>query len=132
MNFEETPESRIFDNEEFGYWEVPVLRPKRDKDGNLVYKKAKKGQEPEIDYARNRNESERVLLTYPGGVEAFFENEVEPYDDEARFGEPILGYELSFTKYFYKPVELRPLSDIRADIRDIEARTAGMLDQILD
>ena len=54
-----------------------------------------------------------------------------PYDPEARFGEPVLGYELSFTKYFYKPVALRPLSDIRADIRAIEARTAGMLDQIL-
>lgn len=132
MNFEETPESKIFDNEEFGYWEVPVLRPKRDKDGNIVYKKAKKGQEPEIEYAKNRNESERVPLTYPGGVEAFYENEVAPYDSEARFGEPVLGYELSFTKYFYKPVELRPLADIRADIRDIEARTAGMLDQILD
>lgn len=132
MNFEETPESKIFDNEEFGYWEVPVLRPKRDKEGNLVYKKAKKGQEPELEYARNRNESERVPLTYPGGVEAFYENEVAPYDDEARFGEPVLGYELSFTKYFYKPVELRPLTAIRADIRTIEARTAGMLDQILD
>lgn len=135
MNFEETPESKIFDNEEFGYWEVPVLRPKRDKEGNLVYKKAKKGQknrEPEVEYAKNRNESERVPLTYPGGVEAFFAQEVAPYDAEARFGEPILGYELSFTKYFYKPVELRPLADIRADIRDIEQRTAGMLAQILD
>lgn len=132
MNFEETPESKIFDNEEFGYWEVPVLRPKRNKDGDIVYKKAKKGQEPEIEYAKNRNESERVPLTYPGGVEAFYENEVAPYDSEARFGQPILGYELSFTKFFYKPVELRPLADIRADIRDIEARTTGMLDQILD
>lgn len=131
MNFEETPESKIFDNEEFGYWEVPVLRPKRDKEGNLVYKKGKKGREPEVEYARNRNESERVPLTYPGGIEAFFENEVAPYDQEARFGEPVLGYELSFTKYFYKPVELRPLVDIRADIREIEARTAGMLDLIL-
>lgn len=37
MDFEETPESKIFDNVEFGYWEVPILRPKRDKDGNLVY-----------------------------------------------------------------------------------------------
>lgn len=132
MNFEETPESKIFDNEEFGYWEVPVLRPKRDKEGNLVYKKAKKGAGAEIEYAKNRNESERVPLTYPGGVDAFFEAEVAPYDDEARFGEPVLGYELSFTKYFYKPVELRPLADIRADIRAIEARTAGMLSQILD
>lgn len=132
INFEETPESKIFDNEEFGYWEVPVLRPKRDKEGNIVYKKAKKGQEPEIEYAKNRNECERIPLTYPGGIEAFFENEVAPYDSEARFGEPVLGYELSFTKYFYKPVELRSLEEIRADIRDVEARTAGMLNKILD
>lgn len=132
INFEETPESKIFDNEEFGYWEVPVLRPKRDKEGNIVYKKAKKGQEPEIEYAKNRNECERIPLTYPGGIEAFYENEVAPYDSEARFGEPVLGYELSFTKYFYKPVELRSLEEIRADIRDVEARTAGMLNEILD
>lgn len=132
INFEETPESKIFDNEEFGYWEVPVLRPKRDKEGNIVYKKAKKGQEPEIEYAKNRNECERIPLTYPGGIEAFYENEVAPYDSEARFGEPVLGYELSFTKYFYKPVELRSLDEIRADIRDVEARTAGMLNEILD
>lgn len=132
VNFEETPESKIFDNEEFGYWEVPVLRPKRDKEGNIVYKKAKKGQEPEIEYAKKRNECERIPLTYPGGIEAFFENEVAPYDSEARFGEPVLGYELSFTKYFYKPVELRSLEEIRADIRDVEARTAGMLNKILD
>lgn len=132
INFEETPESKIFDNEEFGYWEVPVLRPKRDKEGNIVYKKAKKGQEPEIEYAKNRKECERIPLTYPGGIDAFYKNEVAPYDNEARFGEPVLGYELSFTKYFYKPVELRSLEEIRADIRDIEARTAGMLNKILD
>lgn len=132
INFEETPESKIFDNEEFGFWEVPVLRPKRDKEGNIVYKKAKKGQEPEIEYAKNRNECERIPLTYPGGIEAFYKNEVAPYDSEARFGEPVLGYELSFTKYFYKPVELRSLEEIRADIRDVEARTAGMLNKILD
>lgn len=132
VNFEETPESKIFDNEEFGYWEVPVLRPKRDKEGNIVYKKAKKGQEPEIEYAKNRKECERIPLTYPGGIDAFYENEVAPYDSEARFGEPVLGYELSFTKYFYKPVELRSLEEIRADIRKVEARTAGMLNEILD
>ena len=132
INFEETPESKIFDNEEFGYWEVPVLRPKRDKEGNIVYKKAKKGQEPEIEYAKNRKECERIPLTYPGGIDAFYKNEVAPYDNEARFGEPVLGYELSFTKYFYKPVELRSLEEIRADIRDVEARTAGMLNEILD
>ena len=123
--------SKVFDNNEFGYWEVQVMRPKRDENGNIIYKKAKKGQEPEIDYAKSRNESERIPLNYPGGIEAFHKNEVEPYDSEAKFGEPVIGYEISFTKYFYKPVELRPLSEIRADIRQIEKKTEGMLDLIL-
>lgn len=131
IDFKETPVSKIFDNEEFGYWEVPVLRPKRDENGNIVMKKAKKGAKPEIEYAKNRNEVERVPLTYPGGIKAFYANEVEPYDSEVRFGEPVLGYELSFTKYFYKPVELRSLNAIRADIRAVEERCSGMLDQIL-
>ncbi|MBP5284781.1 MAG: SAM-dependent DNA methyltransferase [Kiritimatiellae bacterium] len=48
-SFKETPESKIFKNEEFGYWEVPVMRPKRDADGNLVLKKGK----PVIAMARN-------------------------------------------------------------------------------
>lgn len=130
INFEETPESKIFDNAEFGYWEVPVLRPKRDKEGNLVYKKKRVGTQrgasatsaPEVEYAKNRNETERVPLTYPGGVEAFFENEVAPYDEEARFGEPVLGYELSFTKYFPKPVKLRSITEIRADIQLLQQK----------
>ena len=123
--------SKVFDNKEFGYWEVPVMRPKKDENGNILYKKAKKGQEPEIDYAKSRNESERIPLNYPAGIEAFYKNEVEPYDSEAIFGEPIVGYEISFTKYFYKPMKLRSLEEIRTDIRQIEKKTEGMLDLIL-
>jgi type I restriction enzyme M protein len=126
IRFEETPESKIFDNEEFGYWEMPVLRPKRDKEGQVVVKKGK------VEYAKTRNESERVPLNYPGGIEAFYQNEVAPYDAEARFGEPVLGYELSFTKYFYKPVELRTLQEISEDILEVEKNTAGMLAKILE
>ena len=47
------------------------------------------------------------------------------------FGEPVVGYELSFTKYFYKPVELRPLDEITADIRELERSTDGLLKDIL-
>lgn len=52
INFEETPESKIFDNEEFGYWEVPVLRPKRDKEGNVVYKKIRKDKNLKLNMPR--------------------------------------------------------------------------------
>ena len=47
------------------------------------------------------------------------------------FGEPVVGYELSFTKYFYKPVELRPLEAIAADIAALEKETDGLLGEVL-
>lgn len=124
MDFKETPESKIFRNEEFGYWQVPVLRPKRNKEGNIVMKKGK----PVM--ACNKKESEQIPLLYPGGIEAFYEKEVKPYDAEAQFDAPVIGYELSFTKYFYKPVQLRTLDAIMEDIRAIERDTDGLLDNI--
>lgn len=42
-----------------------------------------------------------------------------------------IGYELSFTKYFYKPVQLRPMEDIVADLKALEKETDGMLAEIL-
>ena len=124
-DFKETPESKILRNEEFGYWEVPVLRPKRDADGKLVLKKGK----PVI--AKARNEVEQIPLTYPGGIEAFYEKEVKPYDAEATFGEPAIGYEISFTKHFYKPVELRSQDAIAAEIAALEKANDGLLKDIL-
>ncbi len=124
-DFKETPESKILKNEEFGYWEVSVLRPKRDADGKLVLKKGK----PVI--AKARNEVEQIPLTYPGGIAAFYEKEVNPYDAEATFGEPAIGYEISFTKHFYKPVELRSVEAIAAEIAALEKANDGLLKEIL-
>jgi type I restriction enzyme M protein len=42
-----------------------------------------------------------------------------------------IGYEISFTRYFYKPQPLRTLEEIRADIEALEKETEGLLDQIL-
>lgn len=124
-DFVETPECKIFPTTEFGYWEVPVMRPKLDDQGNPIIKKG------EVVYAAARGEVEQIPLNYAGGIDAFYEAEVKPYDPEVRFGEPVIGYELSFTKYFYKPVQLRTLEAIIDDIRDIEKSTDGLLDEIL-
>ena len=70
-------------------------------------------------------------VIYEGGIKAFHENEVKPYEPEIEFGEPTVGYELSFTKYFYKPVQLRSIAEISADIRKIESSTEGLLKSIL-
>ena len=90
--------------------DVLVHRPKLDKEGKIVQKKGQSVM------ACNKMECEQILLLYPGGIDAFYEQEVNPYDAEAEFGDPVIGYELSFTKYFYKPVQLRTLDAIMEDI----------------
>ena len=57
-----------------------------------------------------------------------------PYAPDAYYhAEAVVkGYELSFTKYFYKPVQLRTIADITADIKDIEQRLDGVLSDILN
>ena len=127
MDFKETEQSKIFDNSEFGYWSVPLMKPVLDEKGKPV--KDKKGN---IKYKAARNETEQVPMNYLGGIEAFYENEVKPYTPDVIFGEPTVGYELSFTKYFYKPVELRSLKDIKSDIMKLEKQTEGALAEILE
>lgn len=67
-------------------------------------------------------------------IEAFIQREVLPYVPDAWVDEAATrtGYEISFTRYFYKPQPLRPLSEIRADIIALEKETEGLLDQILN
>ena len=129
MDFEETPVSKIFDNSEFGYWEITVDRPKRDEQGIIV--KNKRGK---IEIDKTLRDKEQVPLTYEGGIEAFVRNEILPYTPDAIVDtdDYVIGYELSFTKYFYKPKRLRTLDEIRADIRAIEESTKGLLDNILN
>lgn len=129
MDFEETPISKIFDNSEFGYWEITVDRPKRDEQGIIV--KNKRGK---IEIDKTLRDKEQVPLTYEGGIEAFVRNEILPYTPDAivNTDDYVIGYELSFTKYFYKPKQLRTLDEIRADIRAIEESTKGLLNQILN
>lgn len=118
--------SKVFDNSEFGYWEVPVYTPQLDEKGKPILDKKGRPVKPNTD-------NEQVPFSYEGGIEAFIENEVKPYAPLAYIipGTEKIGYELSFTKYFYQPVQLRTLEEITADIRAIEAETDGLLDEII-
>ena len=72
-------------------------------------------------------------FTYEGGIEAFMENEVLSYAPDAFVDEKktTVGYEISFTKYFYKPVELREMSDILISLTTLESEADGMLAEIM-
>jgi type I restriction enzyme M protein len=78
-------------------------------------------------------DTEIVPFNYEGGIDAFMKNEVLTYAQDAWVDEKktSIGYELSFTKYFYKPVELRSMTDIVDDLKSLEAEADGMLNGIL-
>ena len=132
MNFEENEYSKIFDNSAFGYWKVTVNRPSYGEDGKpLVEQKGKhKGK---IIINKDLTDTEQIPLDYEGGIDAFIEKEVLPYAPDAFVDETKtqIGYEISFTKHFYKPVQLRELSEIIADIRALEKETEGLLEEVL-
>ena len=79
-------------------------------------------------------DTENVPLTYPGGISAYFHKEVLPHVPDAWVDEEktVIGYEISFNKYFYQHQPLRPLEDVVAEIRQLETETDGLLEQILN
>ena len=85
--------------------------------------------EPDSDL----RDTEQVPLLEAGGIEAFMRREVLPYTPDAWIKEDAtkIGYEVSFTRHFYKPQPLRTLEEISADILAIEKEAEGLLDGLL-
>jgi len=78
-------------------------------------------------------DTEQVPLLEEGGIEAFIRREVLPYTVDAwiKGDATKIGYEVSFTRHFYKPQPLRTLEEISADILAIEQEAEGLLDDLL-
>jgi type I restriction enzyme M protein len=78
-------------------------------------------------------DTEQIPLREVGGIEAFIRREVLPYTPDAwiKEGATKIGYEVSFTRHFYKPQPLRSLDAISADILAIEKEAEGLLDGLL-
>jgi len=93
------------------------------------------GKKMTVEYEADADLSdfEQVPLLETGGVDAFITREVVPYAPDAwvdRDSEKI-GYEISFTKVFYKPVQLRPLAEIEADIKRVMHESDGLVMEAL-
>ena len=174
LTFEETEESKVFDNAAFGYWKVTVERPlrlvgadpdraystkelkelketaERSEDAPPIIKKIhKKGKSPDpirglfpatidgkdvvVEYEPDSElrDTEQIPLQEDGGIEAFIEREVLPHVPDAWFVESSVkvGYEISFTRYFYQPTPMRSLEEIRADILALEQENEGLLEE---
>lgn len=192
LDMEESDVSKIFDNSEFGYWNVTVDRPLRlrvfpereipekDEKGKVLFKKhtelldvrqavqeaaktapfddwdtfakatkLKKTQlkkirpyiteaDPEAKEVAGEadpelRDTENIPFQYEGGIHTFIEKEVLPYAPDAYVDEDKtkIGYEISFTKYFYKPVKLQDMKDILVSLAELEKESEGVMDDIV-
>ena len=107
-----------------GLFEIPATSERgAGGEGRLVE------YEPDSDL----RDTEQVPLLEQGGIEAFIRREVLPYTPDAwiKEGATKIGYEVSFTRHFYKPQPLRTLEEISADILAIEKEAEGLLDGLL-
>ena len=90
---------------------------------------------PVVEYEPDTElrDTEQVPLLEEGGIETFLRREVLPHAPDAWYVPDSVktGYEISFTRQFYKPQPLRTLDAIRADILALEKETEGLLGEII-
>ena len=93
------------------------------------------GKQVVVEYEADPDlrDTEQVPLLEDGGIDVFMRREVLPHANDAWYvpGSEKIGYEISFTRYFYKPQPLRTLEEIRADILALEQETHGLLAEIV-
>lgn len=76
-------------------------------------------------------DTENIPLTYEGGIDAFMKNEVLPYIPDAWVHEEIsIGYKISFTKYFYRPIFSRSIQEIKEELQTLESEAEGLIVEI--
>lgn len=109
-------ESKIMNNEDFGFHKVTVESPERDEEGNILLKKGK----PKAD--TTLRDTEDIPLTED--VDAYFEREIKPFNPDAWIDKKKtkVGYEIPFTRLFYKYEAPEKSEDIAKRISEIEAR----------
>src|SRR6202011_5137411 len=99
---------------------------------NGLFEATVNGKSVIVEYESDSDlrDTEQVPLLEKGGIEAFIRREVLPYTPDAWVKEDAtkIGYEVSFTRHFYKPKPLRSLKEISADILAIEKESEGLVD----
>lgn len=125
-DFRETEISKIFNNEDFGYTKITVERPLRGEDGELILKKGKKQPDTSL------RDTENVPLTE--NIQDYFKREVLPFAPDAWIDEKKskVGYEIPFTRYFYKYEAPQPSAEIMAEILELEKELEGSLQEVFD
>ena len=123
-DFRESDISTIFDNEDFGYTKITVERPLCDESGEPILKKGKKQSDSSL------RDTESVPLKED--IDEYFSRAVLPFAPDAWIDakKSTVGYEIPFTRYFYKYEAPKPSAEIMAEILELEKELDGSLAEV--
>ncbi len=134
-------ESKTYDNNHFGYLKLTVETAKLDAYGKEIIKKENKVAE------KGKTDSEIIPLTE--NIEEYFEKNVWPFNPHAFYyhdkeGNVVykdgtvydekhnkIGYEVPFTRIFYKFVEPRKSEEIFEEFKQLSVKEQEMMNKLL-
>jgi len=127
FDFEENENSKIFDIEDFGFYQITTHQPEKDENGKIITDK--KGN-PKSD--KDLKDTENVPMKE--NIDDYFSREVLPFAPDAWYDKKKMkvGYDIAFNKYFYEYEALRSLETISKDIVELEKETDGLLKEIVE
>ncbi|MFF5521180.1 type I restriction-modification system subunit M [Streptomyces coeruleorubidus] len=128
--------SKVLRNNEFGYWNITVERPLMDNGKPVLDRKGNRKPDSK------KRTTENVPFTYADStagaeaerevIQAYFDAEVQPHVPDAwiDWAKTKIGYEIPFTRHFYKYVPPRPLAEIDADLEKQVAKILDLLREV--
>lgn len=107
-------ESKIRENVDFGFNKVTIESPLKDEEGNVIKKKDKA-----IPDTKLRDTEDIPLIE---DIDTYFEREIKPFNKESWIDKTKtkVGYEIPFTRLFYKYEKLEKTEDIALRIKKLE------------
>lgn len=117
-------ESKVLDNKSFGYTKVVVETPLMDGKCNPILKKGK------IQPDKSKRDTEIIPLG--DDIDEYFKKNVLPYNPKAWMdrSQDKVGYEIPFTRLFYKFVEPKSSDEIYDEIKELEKEESALMKEL--
>lgn len=118
-------ESKVFDNAFFGYTKVTVETALTDENGNKILKKGKMQAE--------KGKTDTEIIPLQENIDEYFAKNVLPYNVNAYMdrSKDKIGYEIPFTRLFYKFVAPRSSEEIFAEFKTLSEEESALMKEIL-
>ena len=117
-------ESKVFSNDFFGYTKVTVETPLKNENGELILKKGKK--QPD------KSKRDTEIIPLDEDIDGHIERNVLPYNPDAYLDRTLdkIGYEIPFTRVFYKFVPPTPSKEILKEIKELEVEESRLMKEL--